>query len=65
MPDTESRKGSPVSTQAYCQTALYIFDIKEAFAKYIDDLKDLQGTSGAIHFLPDYGEGTNSPAGLM
>ena len=61
MPDTESRKGSPVSAQAYCQTALYIFDIKKAFAKYMDDLKDLQGTSGKIHFLPGNGEGTYSP----
>jgi alpha-L-rhamnosidase len=61
MPTDESRKGSPVSTQAYCQTALYIFDIKKTFEKYIDVLKDLQGTSGKIHFLPGNGEGTFSP----
>jgi alpha-L-rhamnosidase len=61
MPDLESRKGSPISTQAYCQTALFTFDMKRAFEKYIDDLIDLQGTGGKIHFLPGNGEGTFSP----
>jgi alpha-L-rhamnosidase len=61
LPDEDSRVGSPVSAQAYAATALYTFDMYRAFPKYIEDLCDLQGTDGRLHFLPGSGNGTFSP----
>jgi len=61
FPGIESYKGSPVSAQAYAMTALYTYDMKRAFSKYIQDLCDLQGDDGRIHFLPAEGSNNNSP----
>jgi len=59
MPDAKSAKGSPVSTQAYSSMALYSFDMGKAFAKYMNDLKDMQSNNGSIHF-PSGEANTNS-----
>jgi alpha-L-rhamnosidase len=50
MPDASLNIGSPVSVQAYANMALYTFDLRKGFVKYMNDLKLAQKNDGRINF---------------